>query len=442
MRPLGWKWKDGYDPGNAAPPKPIPPDAAAGNFIDRLLRKPGTGPRVEPGGSVGVGPVPGGRPGVLIDGKGAGKGGVRVGHDPDDDRDANGNPIKKVAALVPLGGVPVIATRRPEEYRRVSAEPIESLLGPTAYRPQDLRAGAIDFRNWMTPSTAAILRMDAETPVVCHVEVYGAQGGTTGVGRLNGAAGAGSPWIKTMIPGQRYPGGTAAGGLCFLPPEVSLTDMVSSLAPKGVTLSAATFCFARGTYAAWGLPNLATGGVYSGWRASGDANGNLLLDKIDSTAATVLSMYPMGTIYTTATQTATIANMVETTLASYTLAAGALGTSMPDSIIVRAWGSFAGNGNAKTIRLRVGTGTTIVAYNDITASPNGTSWKIEAKCAVRDANTLSTIAQAMVGAAPQSCASTAVNTAIASTCPITLSGQNGVAAANDIVLDGFEVEKA
>lgn len=260
-----------------------------------------------------MGGIKGGQPGVRLDGRGAGSGGVRIS--PDGDRE-KGAPFKagasdgapggvKFKSLVPQAGAPVVYTGTPTSYRQTVASPIEQLQGALSFRPHLQRPGALAMGNWLTPTDAANRKYDYETPVVCRLEPYGAQGGTAGVGTLDGSSGQGVPWILNFRGGQRYPGGTGAGGLMFMPAEVSATDRASSFAPGGVTVSDAYFAFCPGTYLALGLPDYKTGGIVSGHRIN-ESSAATVIARVDSsgTPTTQLTLPSDGGIRIAATSAA------------------------------------------------------------------------------------------------------------------------------------------
>ncbi|SVD16978.1 uncharacterized protein METZ01_LOCUS369832, partial [marine metagenome] len=112
--------------------------------------------------------------------------------------------------------------------------------------------------------------IDQRTPITGRFEAWGAQGQKTGATYLGSAFG----WDYTHDPGTyRYGGGTADGGICILPPEVSLSDIDTDLTPStaGVSTSTTTLLAGPGAALGVGLPDLESGGVSLGYTLSDDA---------------------------------------------------------------------------------------------------------------------------------------------------------------------------
>lgn len=146
-----------------------------------------------------------------------------------------------------------------------------------------------------------------------------------------------------------------------------------------------------------------------------------------------------GIINTDSVQAATAANTNDTTLFSYTLPADAMNAN---GRILRftAWGSFAANGNTKTIRLKWnGTGgTSIMSYS---ASPNNQNWVIQGTVIRTGSSTQDYYGTTVLG--PTAATNATFGTAAATdTGAITLhvTAQNGTAAASDIVYEGSLIE--
>lgn len=149
-------------------------------------------------------------------------------------------------------------------------------------RPQLWRQDAPDLRNKQGWGDAdAVYTAELTTPVVGRLSVFGAQGGAKGgpylAGSGSGTHVAGDPWGYTQRPGvSREGGGTAPGGWWVLPPEVDGSDVDVDFAPKDVTLSPTYFATGPGAMFGSGLPELASGGVRSGW-SWGQAVGSTVL---------------------------------------------------------------------------------------------------------------------------------------------------------------------
>lgn len=147
-----------------------------------------------------------------------------------------------------------------------------------------------------------------------------------------------------------------------------------------------------------------------------------------------------GMLYSYTTTTGTAANTTETTLASFAIPTHAMDAD-GEVLEVFAYGSCANTATVKTIRLRLGATlatATQLAVNTTTGSPQNVTWILRGKIF-------------RTGAAAQKGTAEILFTAIAteidnytatetwSTSTVYLSGQNGTANANDIVLEGFEV---
>lgn len=133
----------------------------------------------------------------------------------------------------------------------------------------------------------------SNSPVSGAMSSYGAQGGQASAGGCGGptmAGAAGDPWTYTQNPGSsKYATGTASGGWIIHPPESSPADQATyGMVPPGVTLSTTYFMVAPGAWFAAGTPQLATGGVTSGWAWGMDtATGDLLWKSaVDGTLST------------------------------------------------------------------------------------------------------------------------------------------------------------
>ena len=171
------------------------------------------------------------------------------------------------------------------------------------------------------------------------------------------------------------------------------------------------------------------------------ANDAITNAKIADDAVTLTNLASTGQVYSNATTVATAANTTETTLASFAMGS-AIGDADGDVLEVYAYGSFGATANNKSVRLRFGAtlGTaTQLCINTTTAAPNGINWVVKAKLFRTGAAAQKGQAEILFsGIASELDNFTATETWSTST--IFLSGQNGTAAANDIVLEGFEVK--
>ncbi len=158
-----------------------------------------------------------------------------------------------------------------------------------------------------------------------------------------------------------------------------------------------------------------------------------------STATIKLS----GNLYCTMTTTNTSANTTETDLASYTLPAGALdssvsGVSNTSGVHIRAWGFFANTATVKTVRLKFD-GTTIDS-NSVTASPQNVDWVIDTYLHRQDSTNQKGMTRFDVGATTQGVNAISATATLSNAIIIKVTGQNGTANASDISLRGFCVD--
>ena len=150
-----------------------------------------------------------------------------------------------------------------------------------------------------------------------------------------------------------------------------------------------------------------------------------------------------GNLYCTMTTAATGANTTETDLASYTLPAGAMNSSISgvDSYVgvhIRAWGTTAANANTKTIRLKFD-GTTIDS-NSITTAPNNQDWVIDTYLHRLDSTNQKGMTRFDVGATTQGVNAISTTATLANAIIIKVTGQNGTSSSGDISLRGFCVD--
>lgn len=139
-------------------------------------------------------------------------------------------------------------TRR--HYGRSTAE---MAMTSRLFHPISYQEGEPDLRyqeGWGDPK--ALKRHEFTAPVTGRRSAYGQQNG-------NG-------FVYTAAPGQsRFAGGSGNGGEVLLPPEVDLSDILDGFAPPGLTVSRVYDVAGPGTRFGSGIPDLATGGLKSGF---------------------------------------------------------------------------------------------------------------------------------------------------------------------------------
>lgn len=141
------------------------------------------------------------------------------------------------------------------------------------------------------------------------------------------------------------------------------------------------------------------------------------------------------------TQVGTDADTAEKTLASKALDAGELGTDK-DHLVIEAWGTWAATATVKTVRVKFGSTTMLAPSGTI----NDGDWRIVAEVYRTGATTQKAWA-VMTSAAtsgtptPSVVGDSAPTETLSGSITVAVTGQNGTANANDIVLEGFRVVK-
>lgn len=134
------------------------------------------------------------------------------------------------------------------------------------FRPQSLSSVASDLRRG--GGLGEQLAAEAWRPMVGRLEAFGGM--------------VGGDWETTYGPNRGPYGGSGPGGVLFMPPEVSMSDADDLFAPGGVERSTVYFGFAPGAYLGLGLPDLATGGLKTGYRIGHDGAGLAKVEHLDS----------------------------------------------------------------------------------------------------------------------------------------------------------------
>lgn len=146
------------------------------------------------------------------------------------------------------------------------------------------------------------------------------------------------------------------------------------------------------------------------------------------------SLGPCGTADVDTTSAATSANTTETDLITFALPSSAFNTS-GDVIHVRAWGNTGANTNAKTVRLYFG--AVVIASNDITTSPNNNDWVLEGEIVRTGTDTQEMWGGGHVGSTAQTYSHSTGTENDGAAITLKVTGQNGVATANDITGQGL-----
>ncbi|ANS05707.1 hypothetical protein [uncultured Mediterranean phage] len=147
-------------------------------------------------------------------------------------------------------------------------------------RPQNYTVGQPDTSRVMDSSNKDRDKVDNETPMTAVMSAYGAEGGHKGTDSYTDVhtGASGDPWAYTQRPGASpYAAGTAPGGFCFHPAEVSLADArLKAMAPDGITVSTIYVTVSPSAFFAAGVPELVDGTIKDGWSWGGDSNNDLV----------------------------------------------------------------------------------------------------------------------------------------------------------------------
>ena len=108
------------------------------------------------------------------------------------------------------------------------------------------------------------------------------------------------------------------------------------------------------------------------------------------------------------------------------------------AIRITAWGVFAANGNTKTVRLRFGGGTAIVA-NFVTAAPNGSRWRLQAMIVRTASNAQEVFFESMVALLHEQQFRQTQTETDSGALVLKVTGQSGTGS-NDITIQGSHVE--
>lgn len=173
-------------------------------------------------------------------------------------------------------------------------------------------------------------------------------------------------------------------------------------------------------------------------RATTDTMTNkTLTDSLHNAGSGSETFRPNGHIHVDLTAVATAADLLETDLITYSLPANSLSANNR-GVRVKAWGTTAANANTKTVRLYFG--GTVVASNNISQAPNGVAWRLEAEVFRTAAATQDSIGGGRVGSIQQSEVLTLATESTTGAITIKVTGQNGTAAASEVVAEGLAVE--
>lgn len=166
--------------------------------------------------------------------------------------------------------------------------------------------------------------------------------------------------------------------------------------------------------------------------------GTVAAARIADTSLPSDKLSEMGLLDSAYSDVATTAVTSAETLYSFTVPGGTIATD-GDGIEVTAYGSFAANANTKSITVKFGSNT--YGVNGVTTAPNGVEFKAVFQVLKSGATSAVGFGEVSVGAVNQGVVASKGGITWASDADITIIGQNGTAAANDIVLSMVIVEQ-
>lgn len=143
-----------------------------------------------------------------------------------------------------------------------------------------------------------------------------------------------------------------------------------------------------------------------------------------------------GALATELSATATIGNTNETDLQTYTFPANAFNTNK-QAVHIKAWGTFAANGNNKTVRIYFGS---VAFVNSTAIAANGTKWVIEGTVYRTGSSTQKSVGHIAHGTTEVGHQQNTLTETDTAAITIKVTGQNGTSSANDIVCQGMTVE--
>ncbi len=164
-----------------------------------------------------------------------------------------------------VGGIPLEETDRStipfreydlvqDEHQIYTATTMQTAFPVILFRPQKQFTGVSSLRANSRPTRGDLKSVDGFSPIVGRLEAYGKQ-----------FSDGDFDYTEQPCDG-RWRGGSAAGGVMFLPAELDSADSASTFSPSGRPLSTAHFVFAPGTVTAWGLPDTVSGAITGGYR--------------------------------------------------------------------------------------------------------------------------------------------------------------------------------
>lgn len=158
-------------------------------------------------------------------------------------------------------------------------------------------------------------------------------------------------------------------------------------------------------------------------------------DELDNAASDIETL--QGPIGASGTQAATGTNTTETDLATVSIPAATLDTNGM-GVRITAWGSFGATANNKTVKLYFG--STAVASSGAVAG-NNVKWVARSMVIRTGAATQDALGEFYHGTSVVAPTNSSPTETLSGAVTAKCTGTNGTAAANDIVLEGFVVER-
>jgi len=170
-------------------------------------------------------------------------------------------------------------------------------------------------------------------PIVARLQAYGAQGGLPS-NYL--AGGQGTDFVYSQPPGRSwYRGGTANGSLAFMGANDDLCYVDKSMAPGGMTRATSYLMTVTGSYFGAGLPEIAGGGVKTGWSWGTNTDGDLEWRFHDGngTATEHAEFRSDGSVFTKRGVISTGVNLIVTADQDVVVATAAVTVTIPDAAL-------------------------------------------------------------------------------------------------------------
>lgn len=133
---------------------------------------------------------------------------------------------------------------------------------------------------------------------------------------------------------------------------------------------------------------------------------------------------------------ATIADTNETTLKTYTLPANAFGANGIKGLEIEAYGRFGATANNKTVKIKFGT----VVFTSGALADNAKNWAFKGKVIRVSASVQVIVGEFIHDTAVVTLSNVAGAESETAAIVILVTGQNGTAAANDIICNHFSVK--